>query len=110
MTKEKLAEKIFKECLADGEPVTEEEALEMAEMELKAKGGHYTESAEPRKKAARKPKKDLDKITLVQDITQAVSMLGLEDLQVINEQRELSFRYKGEEYSLTLVKHRKPKA
>lgn len=110
MTKEKLAEKIFKECLAEGEPVTEEEALEMAEMELKAKHGNYTESAEPKKKTTRKPKKDLDKITLVQDILQAVSMLGLEDLQIVNEQRELSFRYKGDEYSLTVVKHRKPKA
>jgi len=32
-----LAQKIIKEAEADGEPVTIEEALEMAEMELKAK-------------------------------------------------------------------------
>ena len=29
MTKEALVEKIMKECLADGEPVTEEEAMEI---------------------------------------------------------------------------------
>ena len=44
---EKLALKIFKECEADGEPVTKAEAMEMAEMEIKAKGiKNYVKGAE----------------------------------------------------------------
>ena len=38
MDKEKIIAKIMQECEADGEPVTREEAEEMAEMEIKAKG------------------------------------------------------------------------
>ena len=110
MTREELAEKIMKECLADGEPVTEQEALEMADMELNAKGNNYTQSAEPKAKKTRKPRKDLEKIALVNEIMQALYDLPLEDLRITNEQRELSFKYKGDEYSLTVVKHRKPKA
>ena len=53
---EKLALKIFKECEADGEPVTKEEAMEMAEMEIKAKGiKNYVKGAEAEKKP-RKPR------------------------------------------------------
>ena len=37
MDKEKLIQQIMKECEKDGEPVTKEEATEMAEMEIKAK-------------------------------------------------------------------------
>ena len=33
-----LAEKIFKECKKDGEPISMEEAFEMAKMEIGAKG------------------------------------------------------------------------
>ena len=36
--KEKLILQIMKECEADGEPITREEAEEMVEMEIKAKG------------------------------------------------------------------------
>lgn len=112
MTKEQLAKKIMAECQADGEPVTEQDALEMAEMELKAKHNNYTQSATApaKEKKTRKPKKDLEKIALVNSIMQALSDLPLDNLQVINEQRELSFSYKGDEYALTIVKHRKPKA
>ena len=38
MDKEKLIARIMKECEQDGEPVTREEAEEMAEMEIKAGG------------------------------------------------------------------------
>ena len=45
MNKEKLIEQIMKECEADGEPITREEAEEMAEMEIKAKGiKNYTQA------------------------------------------------------------------
>ena len=38
MDKEKLILEIMKEAEADGEPLTREEAEEVAEMEIKAKG------------------------------------------------------------------------
>lgn len=56
---EKLAIKLMKEFEADGEPVTKEEALEMAEMEIKAKGiKNYVQSA-PEKKARKSVKSNL---------------------------------------------------
>ena len=51
MTLEKLAEQIFKEFERDGEPVTKEESLEMARMELGAKEiKNYAQAEKPRKK------------------------------------------------------------
>ena len=38
MTLEKLAKQIFDECAKEGEPITMEEAQEMAQMEINAKG------------------------------------------------------------------------
>ena len=38
MTLEKLAKQIFDECAKEGEPITMEEAQEMARMEINAKG------------------------------------------------------------------------
>ena len=58
MSREKLAEKIMSQCAHDGEFVTYAEALEMAEMELKAKGiKNYTESADSAEKIAKKSRK-----------------------------------------------------
>ena len=50
--KEKLILSIMKSAEADGEPISREEAEEMAEMEIKAKGITEYEQAEkkPRKK------------------------------------------------------------
>ena len=51
-TIEQLAHEIFKECERDGEPVTIQEAEEMARMELGAKGmSREATSTEPRKKS-----------------------------------------------------------
>lgn len=58
MDKDKLIEKIMKECEQDGESVTREEAEEMAEMEIKANGiKHYEKSDKPRKSARWMPPK-----------------------------------------------------
>ena len=38
MTLEKLAKQIFDDCAKEGEPITMEEAQEMAQMEINAKG------------------------------------------------------------------------
>ena len=59
MTVEKLAESIFNQCKKDGEPVTMAEAVEMAEMEIKANKNikKYVESAENAEKVAKKSRK-----------------------------------------------------
>lgn len=59
MTTQELAKKIFAECAKDGEPVTEAEALEMAEMELKSKANcrrYETAERTPAEKSDKKPR------------------------------------------------------
>lgn len=57
MTVEQLAEKIFLECEKDGEPVTKDEAIEMAEMELKSKQSRmYVKDTEKDQKKEKKVK------------------------------------------------------
>lgn len=110
MTKDKLVEKIMKECLADGEPVTREEAEEMAEMELKASGNrHYEQSEKPRKTANKARKVDETKKRLLADCRVLLEGLGAQTLNVKTE-TEISFLFGGDEYSLKLVKHRPKKS
>ena len=93
------------EAEKDGEPVTYEEAREMANMELKANEGgrHYEQSAEkPRKK--RTVKKDPEKIKIIQDIANLLQELGY-DAEIVNDTRQIDFGL----FSVTLIKHKPPK-
>ena len=102
--KEKLILEIMKEAEADGEPVSREEAEEMADMELKAKGiKNYVQSTVEKPKAKRTVKKDEEKIKIIQKIFNFLLTNGFDNATIINEQREITF----EDYSLTLTKHRK---
>jgi len=109
--REKLIAQIMKEAEKDGEPVTREEAEEMAEMEIKAGNiNTYTQSdveKKPRKK--REVKKDPAKITFIHYLEEWLLTTSVEDVTIVNDQREISFSINGEEYSLTLTKHRKKK-
>lgn len=110
MTLEKLTEKIMKECEADGEPVTKEEAREMAEMELKASGNrHYEQSEKPRKAVKKERKVDEIKKRLLTDCRVLLEGLGAQTLSVKTE-TEIVFLFNGDEYSLKLVKHRPKKS
>lgn len=109
MTKEKLIEKIMMECAADGEPVTREEAAEMAEMELKAgENRHYEQSEKPRKAVKKERKVDETKKRLLADCRVLLEGLGAQTLSVKTE-TEIAFLFDGDEYSLKLVKHRPKK-
>jgi hypothetical protein len=109
MTLEKLTAKIMKECEADGEPVTREEAEEMAKMELKASGNrHYEQSEKPRKAVKKERKVDETKKRLLADCRVLLEGLGAQTLSVKTE-TEISFLFDGDEYSLKLVKHRPKK-
>ena len=109
MTKEKLVEKIMEECLAEGEPVTREEAEEMAEMEIKSGlNRHYEQSEKPRKTAKKERKIDETKKRLLADCRVLLEGLGAQTLNVKTE-TEITFLFGDDEYSLKLVKHRPKK-
>lgn len=102
---ETLAKQIMKEAEADGEPVTLEEAVEMAEMELKAKGSGIdkVQTAERKKKAA--PPPDPEKVVIIEKLYNFLLTNGENSATIVNVQREISFR----EYSIQLIKHRPKK-
>lgn len=109
MDKEKLIQQIMRECEKDGEPVTKEEAAEMAEMEIKAGGiKRYEKSATPRKAAAKERKVDETKKLLLMNCKTLCEGLGAKILNVKTE-TEITFLFNGEEYSLKLIKHRPKK-
>lgn len=111
MDKEKLIANIMAECAKDGEPITREEAEEMAEMEIKANGiKNYTQATvekKPRKK--REVKKDPTKVELVKNFANYLLTTSLNDVTIVNEQREITFVLNNETYSIVLTKHRTKK-
>lgn len=114
MTVEELAKQIFAECAKDGEPVTEKEALEMAEMELNAKANvkNYVVS-KPKPKTKRKVKLDAEKVQLIDLVQGFFKELELSnkvaEVRITNPQKEVSFKVGDNEYSLSLTKHKPPK-
>lgn len=111
MTVEKLAKQIFDECMAEGEPVTEEEALEMARMELGAKEiKNYTQSAE---KSVKKPKKP--KTVKISDEKQQIFSEIVEflkenyEIAIETENKLLKIYKNGKEFKLNLSETRQKK-
>ena len=117
MTKEKLVEKIMEECLAEGDPVTREEAEEMAEMEIKAGlNRHYEQSEKPRKTAKKERKPDEVKCEIISTIAQNLDrccfgeeLSTVVDVVVVKPEKEITFKVGEDEYSVILVKHRPKK-
>jgi len=109
MTLEKLAKKIMIECEKEGEPVTMDEALEMAEMEIKANGiKRYEKSDKPRKKSTKERKVDETKKRMLSAIKVLVDGMGA-DVTNVKTETEITFNFNDEEYSIKLIKHRKKK-
>ena len=107
MDKEKLIKQIMHECKQDGEPVTKEEAEEMAEMEIKAGGiKHYEMADKPHKHAKKERKVDEKKRHLLYCCKVLFEGMGVKILRIKTE-TELTFSLDNEEYSLKLIKHRK---
>lgn len=112
MTIEKLIKQIMDECAKDGEPVTEDEARQMAEMEIKSKGIRRYEKSEEslsstKPKTPRPRKEDEEKRMLINLLNDAL-IQSFEPI-VTNPEREITFKVNGNEYSVTLIKHRPPK-
>lgn len=110
MELEKLAKQIFLECEKDGEPITMEDALEMARMELGAKEIKNYAQAEPTEKKPRKPKTvkiSNEKQELFADIVQ---FLGSKYEFNIETDNKLLVIYKnGKEFKLNLSETRQKK-
>lgn len=102
---DKLVKSIMADAENDGEPVTLEEAKEMARMELKASENksRYEKSDKPRK--PRTVKKDPEKVAIIADVCELLRAEGY-DAQIVNDTRQIDFGL----FSLTLVKHKPPKA
>ena len=107
---ESLAKKIQKQCAEDGEPVTIEEAREMATFELKSRGMSKTmnedKQATPKKPKVRKV--DATKGEILKSIKALLEGKGATNTELENEVA-LSFTYGTDNYSLRLVKHRAKK-
>ena len=110
MELEKLANQIFLECEKDGEPITMEEALEMARMELGAKEIKNYAQAEPTEKKPRKPKTvkvSNEKQKIFEDI---VDFLARDyDISVEIDNKLLIIHENGKEFKLNLSETRQKK-
>lgn len=87
---------------------TREEAEEVAEMEVKAKGiKRYEKAEETKPRKPRERKVDETKKELIEYLEKALGMIVSVD-NVKNES-EISFTFKNELFTLKLIKHRPPK-
>ena len=110
MNLEKLAEQIQLDMKKEGEPITYEEALEMAEMEIKAKGIKRYEQTETKKeRKPRERKVDEEKKEILSYIEEKFNdIIGLEVTEVKTE-TEIHFTFNNNKYSVKLTKHRPKK-
>ena len=109
MDREKLIIQIMKEFEADGEPVTREEAEEIADLEIKAKtnGERRYEQSKPKNKTTKERKIDETKKHLFEIIIASLEN-EVENGSLKNEV-EYSFDFGEDRYTLKLTKHRPPK-
>lgn len=107
---EKLIATIMKECEQDNEPVTYDEAKEMAEIELRAKKEcrRYEQSDKPRKKAEKVRKIDEEKGRLLTEVRTLLEGLGA-DVITTKTETEVEFMFNDNHYTIKLTKHRPPK-
>ena len=108
---ELLVAEIMKEAEADGEPITEAEAIEMAKMELGAKEIKRYEQAETKKE--RKPKErkvDEEKQRILKHVKVLIEGMQLNSGEACNvemkTETELHFSLNGNDYTIKLTKHR----
>jgi hypothetical protein len=109
MDKEKLILSIMKDL-----DCSREDAEEVAEMEIKAKGLRRYEKAEEQKpKKKREVKLDDEKVSIIKLafdlLANETYSLELKNITIANPQKEITFVIGQNEYSLTLTKHRPPK-
>ena len=108
--REKLIAEIMRDAEKDGEPLTKEQAEEIADMEIKANGiKDYAQAEEKKPRKKREVKLDETKVNFIHYLEEWLLTTDVEDVTIVNEQKEVSFNIKGENYSLSLIKHRPKK-
>lgn len=106
---ETLATEIMNEFAKDNDPITFEEACEMAKMELKEKANRRYEKADtPRKQTERKRKIDEEKKGLIETLEESIRDAS-DTFPVIKNKSEFSFTHNGSSYTVKLIKHRPKK-
>ena len=109
MNIKRLIEDIMTECQKNGEPVTKEEAEEMAKMEIAAgQVKRYEKSAIPRKPANRERKIDATKKRILANCQVLLEGMGGKIISTKTE-TEIRFQFENDCYTLRLVKHRPKK-
>ena len=111
MTLEKLAKQIFDECTKEGEPITMEEAQEMAQMEINAKdikiGARATESKAKKEKKQRIAQVSDEKQKIFKDIVNFLQKNY--DISVEKDNKLLKITENGKVFKLDLIETRQKK-
>lgn len=110
MAKERTIEEIIAELKKDKDfaDLPEDELLEMAKMELGSNEiKNYTTTEKTKEKGKREVKLDEVKVRMIKAIAECIADTDFEELTIANPQREITFTFHNENYSLTLTKHRK---
>lgn len=108
---DKLVKEIMLDAEKDGEPVTEEEAKEMARMELGAKQiKRYEQAEKPRKKRA-KPKTvkvSDEKVALFNEILENLTK-NHENVTTIKQNKLIQVQIEDKIFKIDLIQQRSPK-
>ena len=111
MTLEKLAKQIFDECTKEGEPITMEEAQEMAQMEINAKGINLgARSIEPKAEKEKKQRiaqVSAEKQKIFKDIVNFLQKNY--DISVEKDNKLLKITENGKVFKLDLIETRQKK-
>ena len=110
-----LAEKIFKECKKDGEPISMEEAFEMAKMEIGAKGmtnagksvDDPNKPKKPRTVKISDEKKELFE-SILKNLTRCVP-IEQEDIKVLKENKLIQVKIGEKIFKIDIIEQRPPK-
>lgn len=110
---DKLITEIMEECAKNGEPVSLEEATQMARMEINSKKNckqYVTDKTQARKPAKKEVKLDPEKVKIISILIEKLNAAAIfENATIRNPQREIIFNIGEHNYSLILTLHRKQK-
>ena len=110
MTLEKLAKQIFDECAKEGEPITIEEAQEMAQMEINAKGikigARATEPKAKKEKKQRIAQVSQEKQDLFSLIWEVLSNY-YENCEILTNNKLISVQIGKKTFKIDIIEQRK---
>lgn len=115
MTLENLTRQIFEECFKEGEPITIEEAKEMAEMELKAKKNYknYVNSAPKKPKNKEKKPKTIkvsaEKAELFNLLWKGLSNY-YENAEILKQNKLISVQIGEKSFKIDIIETRQKKS